>query len=200
MKISLLVTFAVILSLSIASTAFGQGSSGEAGSPFIKDFTGAVEAAEGKLLALEGAMKGKESWRPMEGVRSVSETYLHVAFGNYLMMKLVGFEPPADVNFSMDIKKWDTQTTDLSTIADILKASFSFLRASAQKVTPAQLDETMNFFGTEMTKRHAMLEAVGHIHEHLGQSIAYARMNNVVPPWTVAERAAEQETMDKAGK
>jgi hypothetical protein len=25
---------------------------------------------------------------------------------------------------------------------------------------------------------------VGHLHEHLGQLIAYARSNNVVPPWS----------------
>jgi hypothetical protein len=28
-----------------------------------------------------------------------------------------------------------------------------------------------------------------HAHEHLGQSIAYARMNRVVPPWTAAAHA-----------
>jgi hypothetical protein len=25
---------------------------------------------------------------------------------------------------------------------------------------------------------------LNHLHEHLGQSIAYARMNAVVPPWS----------------
>jgi hypothetical protein len=34
---------------------------------------------------------------------------------------------------------------------------------------------------------------VSHSHEHLGQSIAYARANNITPPWT----AREQEAMKK---
>jgi len=200
MKHALFVHFLILISLTVPVNAFGQGSSDMGTSPFIKDFLSSAEQVEGKILALEGAMKGKETWRPMEGVRSVSETYLHVAFGNYLMMKLVGIDPPADVAFSMDIKKWDTQTTDLSKIADILKASFNHLRSSAGKITSAQLDEMMNFFGTEMTKRRAMIEALNHIHEHLGQSIAYARMNNVVPPWTLAEQAREKEHMKEDGK
>jgi hypothetical protein len=29
-----------------------------------------------------------------------------------------------------------------------------------------------------------MLQLVAHMNEHLGQSIAYARANDVVPPWS----------------
>jgi len=200
MKHGILVLFAIILSMTIATNGFGQGSGDMGKSPFIKDYIGQVHFVEGQLLALEQAMVGKENWRPMEGVRSVSETYLHVAFGNYALTKFMGFEPPADVNFSMDLKKWDAQSTDLTKIADIMKASFEHVRGVANKITAAQMEEKMDLFGTEMTKRNAMLSALNHMHEHLGQSIAYARMNKVVPPWTAAEKAAEKEKEGKDGK
>ena len=48
----------------------------------------------------------------------------------------------------------------------------------------------MKFFGRESTVRGLYLTVALHEHEHLGQSIAYARMNGIVPPWT-AERQAK---------
>jgi len=42
-------------------------------------------------------------------------------------------------------------------------------------------------FGNDITERAAFLNALTHLHEHLGQSIAYARMNGVVPPWSGKE-------------
>ena len=35
-----------------------------------------------------------------------------------------------------------------------------------------------------MTKRGLLLFSAEHMGEHLGQSIAYARVNNIVPPWS----------------
>ena len=39
-------------------------------------------------------------------------------------------------------------------------------------------------FGNDNTERAAFMMALNHLHEHLGQSVAYARMNGVVPPWS----------------
>ena len=33
-------------------------------------------------------------------------------------------------------------------------------------------------------RRPVFTTMMNHLHEHLGQSIAYARMNGVVPPWS----------------
>jgi len=154
---------------------------------------------EGRILALNQAMAEKETWRPGEGVRSVSEAYLHIAFANYLLPKVMGFEPPAAVNFSMDMKKWDAQTTDAAKISDILKASFDNIRSVARKVTAAQMEKKVDFFGHEMTGRNMLITALNHMHEHFGQSIAYARMNGVVPPWTAAEQAADKAKPEKSG-
>ncbi|HLA99754.1 MAG TPA: DinB family protein [Bacteroidota bacterium] len=201
MKYSIIVLFTVILAVMPAIPAFAQEGSEKAMPAFVKDFLGQVDFAQSEILPLEQAMPAeKAGWRPMEGVRSVSETYLHIAFGNYLMPKLMGYEPPADVNFSMDLKKWDTQTTDMAKIADILKASFDHIGGVAKKMTAKDLEKQIDFFGNTTTIRNAMMSALNHMHEHLGQSIAYARMNSVVPPWTAAEQAAEAAKKEKSGK
>ncbi len=189
--------FAAIVGIAAAAPAFGQGASEKAAAPFIQDFLGQVDFVEGRILALNKAMADKESWRPAEDVRSVSETYLHIAFANYLLAKMMGFEPPAAANFSMDMKKWDAQATDAAKINDILKASFDHVRAAAKKVTAEQMEKKVDLFGHEMSGRNVLITVLNHMHEHLGQSIAYARMNNVVPPWTAAEQAGAKAKPEK---
>ena len=59
------------------------------------------------------------------------------------------------------------------------------------------MEKKIDLFGHEMTTRNAMITVLNHMHEHLGQSIAYSRMNGVVPPWTAAEQAAEKAKPEK---
>lgn len=174
------------------------GTSAQEKPAFVTDFLGQVEYVQGQIMSLaEAVPQEKYAWRPNEGVRSIGETYRHIAFGNYVLFKLMGVEPPADANFSMDIKKWDTGVTDKAKIAAGLKASFDHVKAASAKMTEADLALKMDFFGTEMTKRSAMMSALSHMHEHLGQSIAYARSNGIVPPWTAEMQAKEAEAMKK---
>lgn len=195
MKGAVIVLFGVLaLSSAAGSHALAQEGSGASHTTpgFVADWLGNLAYTENQLNSLEGAVpQEKFIWRPGEGVRSIGEVYRHVAFGNYIFGKLMGFEPPAEAGFHMDIKKWDTESTDKAEIAAVMKASFDYLRDVASKITTADLEKKMTLFGTEMSMRAAMIALIGHIHEHLGQSVAYARMNDIVPPWTAAEQAAE---------
>lgn len=158
---------------------------------FVKEFLGQMDYVEGKLTQLAEAMpEDTYSWRPMEGVRSVGEVYLHVAFGNYLWITLGGGKVPEDVGFVADFSKrneWDTQTTDKMKIIDIMKKSFSAMKDFAKNLTEEDLNKEIEFFGMKSSVRNFLVSGIGHLHEHLGQSIAYARMNKVVPPWSKDE-------------
>ena len=46
------------------------------------------------------------------------------------------------------------------------------------------LGRTTTLYGRDVGEWAVMLQLVTHMNEHLGQSIAYARMNGVVPPWS----------------
>jgi hypothetical protein len=50
--------------------------------------------------------------------------------------------------------------------------------------------------GRKTTLRDVCLTMVSHMHEHLGQSIAYARANHITPPWTT--RAQEKQKKEAA--
>jgi uncharacterized damage-inducible protein DinB len=68
-------------------------------------------------------------------------------------------------------------------IAD-LERSLAHLKQAMQQTTPAELDKSLTVFGTTTTRQGFWILATTHLHEHLGQAIAYARSNGVVPPWS----------------
>jgi hypothetical protein len=68
-------------------------------------------------------------------------------------------------------------------IAELSK-SFAFLKTSMTAVTDAQLNAPIELFGQKTTNRSMWITTATHLHEHLGQLIAYARSNKVTPPWT----------------
>ncbi len=81
--------------------------------------------------------------------------------------------------------------TEKAKVVEMLKKSFEHVRQALLSKSDADLDSPAKLFGQETTVRDVLLTTVTHMHEHLGQSIAYARMNGVVPPWTAAEQARQ---------
>jgi uncharacterized damage-inducible protein DinB len=161
---------------------------------FIAEFLAQLEYAKGQIVSLEGAVpQDKFGWRPMEGVRSVSEVYLHIADANYLFANAAGLKSPFDNKILFDEKTRDARTTDKAKIAAELNTSFDWTKSAIAKLTNADLEKKVEFFGMKMSVRGLLMSMMNHTHEHLGQSIAYARSNGVVPPWT----AKSQEEMKK---
>ncbi len=162
-----------------------------------RDLLGVYSDAEKKVLDLEGAVpQNKFNWRPGPGVRSIAEAYLHIAFANYAMVKFAtGKEPPAEAGWEMNPAKWDKKTTDKAEIKKILEASFAHVHAAVAAIPDADLDKRVSFFGHEMTTRAVLIILDGHLNEHLGQEVAYARANKIVPPWSRDEKAHEKASM-----
>ena len=148
-------------------------------SGFRAEFLRDLDDVQKKIVDLAAAVPAdKYDWRPAPGVRSISEVYMHIAGGNYLLANFVGMKPPG-----YDTRSLET-ITDKPRVLDELKKSFANLRAAALNASDADLDKNVKMFGNDLTERAAFLNALTHLHEHLGQSIAYARVNGVVPPWT----------------
>lgn len=142
----------------------------------------AVDQAQEKLMALANAMPAeKYGWRPGEGVRSVGEVFNHVASANYFFPTLWGGTVPAGVDPRTLEKE---MSGDKAKTIDTLQKSFDNVRQAILAVPEADLNRKIKIFGHDATVRDAMMVVVTHGHEHLGQSIAYARSNGVVPPWS----------------
>ena len=148
---------------------------------FRAEFIAEVDSVGKKLADLAAAMpQDKFGWRPAPGIRSVSEVYVHVAGGDYLLPSFMGVKVPEGI--SRDMEK---TVTEKAKVIDLLKKSLEHLKSAAANASDADLDKKVKVFGgREMTERALFVLMLNHLHEHLGQSIAYARMNGVAPPWS----------------
>jgi uncharacterized damage-inducible protein DinB len=141
-----------------------------------------VMIQESEFIRLAEAFPAdKYTWRPGPGVRSVAEVFLHASAANYNMYKLVGTPPPA----GLDVAGLEQSTTDKAKVIATLKASYAHAKKAITDMPDANLEKTMDWLGGKITQRGVLLYIVPHIAEHLGQAIAYARINGVVPPWTL---------------
>lgn len=118
-------------------------------------------------------------WRPAEGVNSVGEALLHVAGGNYFLASKMGFAPPEDVDM-MKLGEIKGKENIIAT----LKKSNEFVLAKIMEVETSALNEEVDFGFAKMNKLGGLLAIMEHNGEHKGQLIAYARSNDVVPPWS----------------
>lgn len=157
--------------------------------PLTQDLLKDIGQVERKMLALARAIpEDRFGWRPGPGVRSISEVVMHVASDNHFFPAALGM--PADASTGIKGEDFNTalafekrNVTKAQAIAELEK-SFAFLKQSLQAVKgPEELAKEVRLFGQPFTNQSAWLLATVHLHEHLGQLIAYARTNNVKPPW-----------------
>lgn len=147
---------------------------------FVKEFLGQIDFVKSRLMQLAEAMpEDKYSWTPGEGVRTVGEVYVHAAESNYYMLSLMKGE-----KFDMSSSE---SKSDKKTALSLMEKSFSDLKESTAQFTDEDLNKEIEAFGMKFSVRNFMVTVIGHLHEHLGQSIAYARMNGVTPPWSMKE-------------
>jgi uncharacterized damage-inducible protein DinB len=163
------------------------------------DIIGSMMMAAKEVEELAAAMPEKKyDWRPGKGVRSVGEVYLHICQANYMIPSILGATPPVPKD---EIMKMGDMKADKAKIAQMLQDSYAFASKAIGDIQDSDLDTQVEFFGQQMPKRALMMVLASHSHEHLGQSIAYARMNGIVPPWTARQeeaakkRAAEKKSM-----
>lgn len=134
----------------------------------------------GKLMSLAEAFPAdKYSWRPAEGIRSVSEVFMHVVGANYFLTSQLGGEMPEGVGRSLE-----QRVTSKEEALPVLKASIDHVTEVLAGLDESTLGKTHTFFDQETTGYEVLLHVLSHAHEHLGQAIAYARSTGVVPPWS----------------
>ena len=140
-----------------------------------------------KYMGLANVLNAEQySWRPDDGVRSVAEVLTHVAGNNYWLMAYMGAEIPNGVPITAaynSVVEFEKQT-DRDDIIRQLEESFEYMEATIAAVPDDRLDDAMDIFGNPGTVRAYLSFVSAHLHEHLGQLIAYTRSNGVTPPWS----------------
>ena len=134
-----------------------------------------------QLVALAEAFPAeKYSWRPAPGVRSTSEVFMHIVIANFGLLSRTGPAVPDDLKS----EEQEKTVTSKAEVISWLKRSLEAVKTAHAAVTPADLPRKVKIAGREGTVDGMYLRIIVHANEHMGQLIAYARMNGVVPPWS----------------
>jgi uncharacterized damage-inducible protein DinB len=165
------------------------GPAGAQTSTVMSDLVGDVGEVREKLVGLARAMpEGTYDWRPGEGVRSVAEVFKHVAADNYLIPEIVGIEAPEgtgiDASNYQSAVSFEARSLTKDQVVAELDASFAHLTKAMGEAAKGDLSREVMLFGSKSTAQQVWILVTTHVHEHLGQAIAYARSNGVVPPWS----------------
>jgi uncharacterized damage-inducible protein DinB len=155
-----------------------------------------LDAVQKKFVELANVVPAdKFTWRPSADSRSWAEVFLHVAGERYGILGLMGAAPPE----GFDGKTFEKSTTDKARIVAELNKSWEFAQKTINEMSNADFAKLLPKLGPQANAGDVVYILVADAHEHLGQVVAYARENGIVPPWTAkaqkqaAEKKAEQK-------
>jgi uncharacterized damage-inducible protein DinB len=144
-------------------------------------YDGEWEHVSQQLVALAEAIPAdKYSWRPAPGVRSVSEVFMHIALANFYLLSVTGPKMPPDMT-SISLEKTVTKKVD---VIDWLKRSLAAVKTARAQLKPGDLERKVKIENKTVTVDGMYLRIIIHDNEHMGQLVAYARVNGIVPPWS----------------
>ena len=168
-------TLLTVATLLFSLQAFCQGQ-------FQKETAGSISYASGHVMELADAIPAdKYAWSPQTGVRSVAQVLAHIVSANYFFASKLGATIPDGVN--METLETDLKTKDA--IAAELKKSYDVVINAIKNTSDASLTNKVEFpFPGDFTSMSTILIILSHTNEHLGQLIAYGRMNQITPPWS----------------
>jgi hypothetical protein len=164
---------------------------------FAGEFLWELEIADRQMTAMAEAIPSEQYlWRPRQDARSISEVFVHVAAGNFMLLEAVGATAPVDLYDGLpaqgEQRLWglvrrndelEKNIREKGAVIDVLKRSFEAIRKSFAHADAAALDQGLHFFGEQTTVRRVYLRLLAHMHEHMGQMIAYVRINDIDIPW-----------------
>ena len=149
---------------------------------FLRD----LDSLQSRFLALAEAFPAeKYAWRPAAGVRSVGEVFMHVASEYYVFAPMAygAARSPVIPRGRENFQKFEATASKAEALKH-LREGFAYTKQALEAIPADSLAGTRQIFGGERTILQTSLTMSGDLHEHMGQLIAYARMNGVKPPWS----------------
>jgi len=144
-----------------------------------------IDGVREKVMALAKAVPAdKHGWRPMEGSRSFHQVFAHLAAEGNLESAMLGAKLPAG-----SIANFDAEETRLGKLPDdqliaAMDKSLQLLSATVGGLALDQINTPITYYGQPTLPRVAAMYTLNDLHEHLGQLVSYARMQQIVPPWS----------------
>jgi uncharacterized damage-inducible protein DinB len=177
MTMSRPLSLGLILAAAAATPAQGQSAPTDYRDEFLRHFRQSTD----KIMALAQAMpESLYAWSPGAGVMSVARVYAHIARYNFgYPADALGIPAPSD----LDLRTME-DLTDKRVVLEVFRRSVEHVRTAAERMSEADLTRMTRLYGRDVPSWSVLLQLLAHMNEHVGQSIAYARMNGIVPPWS----------------
>jgi len=145
-------------------------------------YDGEWQSVSKRVVDLANAIPSdKYSSRPAPGVRSVNEVFMHIAISNYALLSEMG---AGDFPKALEPDDSEKKVTSKAQVIDWLTKSFDAVKTARAKETPAALAKKVHIADRDAPRDGIYLRILVHANEHMGQLIAYSRMNGIVPPWS----------------
>ncbi len=144
-----------------------------------------IEGMHGKFVQLAEAFdEAQYDWRPMDSVRSVREVLGLAIAEAHLSPTGWSYDAPSssEPGFGAELRR--AGSLSKADMLSELDVSFDFLLEVVAGMSEEKRLSEGSYFGTPMPVHASVATAMADMHEHLGQLIAYARTNHVVPPWS----------------
>ena len=144
-----------------------------------------IDGLRKKFMALaEAVPTSKLDWRPMKGARSFHDVFAHVAAEGNTETAMFGGKRPAG-----SLADFDAEEARLAKLPDdqliaAMDKSMQSLSATLAGLSLDRMNTSITYYGQPTLPRIATTYTLNDLHEHLGQLVSYARMNQVVPPWS----------------
>ncbi len=175
----------IVKTLPLLTLLGSLGAPALAGQSSARDFgdeiLGHFQSSTMKVGALaEGMPENLYGWRPGDGVMTVAHVYAHITHYNFMYLRDnmgIAAPPGVDVDNIESIE-------DKARILELFQQSVEHVRGAVGHMSDHELAASTRLYGRDVPKWAVMMQLVAHMNEHLGQSIAYARMNGIVPPWS----------------
>ena len=105
---------------------------------------------------------------------------MHLAQSNYYLLSVTGPKMPHD------LERHDAEQAIVAKpeVVAYLRRSLEAVRTARAQIKPDELQRKVKIEGKTVTVDGMYLRIICHDNEHMGQLIAYARMNGIVPQWS----------------
>ncbi len=144
---------------------------------FLHQFDESMARAVALAEAVPAAAYGR---RPVPAVMPLAQGFAHIARFNYeYPARAMGIAPPAGVD-----RDTLERVAEKAQVVALLRRSAEHVRQAVRRMPDAQLREPTTLYGRRVPQWAVLLHLLAHLDTHLGQSIAYARVSGVVPPWS----------------
>ena len=171
----ILILTSILLSSSYASPLFAQEND------FIKDYLERLENSKKYLILVAETMpEDQYDFKATPESMSFAENLMHIGWAmDWHSQSLMGGREARDWNTDTELKVDNKSKKEMIATID---RTFDKTIAFISNFDLNKLEERLDYFGSDRTKRQILLLLADHITHHRGQMLVSMRLNGLKPP------------------